>query len=105
MTAVKSKYWRTVFHALHLGKQKTGRVRLGRCLPTHLLAAGEDSAVGDEDTQRLRLSVSKQRAGLCFRKVEEQTEKVDLMLPEGKLIFPPKLQLHSNDIPTADKAI
>lgn len=49
-----------------------------------MLAAAEGSSVGDEDTQRLGLSVSKQRAGLCFRKVEEQTEKVDLQLPESE---------------------
>lgn len=60
-----------------------GRICLGRCLQADALAAGEAAPVGDEDTQRL--SASKQRAGLCFRKVEEQTEKVDLQLPESKV--------------------
>lgn len=52
---------------------------------TDVLAAGEGSSAGDEESERLWLSVSKQWAGLCFRKVEEQSEKVDLQLPECTL--------------------
>lgn len=63
-----------------------------------MLAAGEDSSVGDEDTQRLWLSVSKQRAGLSVRKVEEQTEKVDLQLPKSKADLPTQTDIYLNDI-------
>lgn len=50
-----------------------------------MLAAGEGSSVEDEKNERLWLSVSKQRTGLCFRKVEQQTEKVNLQLPESEV--------------------
>lgn len=74
----------TVFIHLDLfaAKPMIQWICFGRCLLMDVLAADDGSSVRDEETKRLKLSVSKQWPGLCFRKVKHQSEKGDLHVPE-----------------------